>query len=190
MNKNTQKAEEKKNVFATVNEEKLDTVAGGKIKDREGKEWWEYALDVVHGVSKGLGHCFTGESTVSTPEGTKPIKDIKPGDEVLSLDKDGNIRTGKVVKVIEPAEMPVVEVTFTDGRKWNTTATQWFYCGGDDYACVLDAGDKKALTLDGKKIGVKTAVETGRKEMVYDFIVDDLNVMFINGVCAEGFSVD
>ena len=48
---------------------------------------------------------------------------------------------------------------------------------------------KTALTLDGGKAGVCSAVETERKELVYDFAVEGLNVMFVNGVAAEGFSL-
>ena len=126
---------------------------------------------------------------VATPHGAKAIREIRPGDEVVSLDPDGNQRVAKVTDVIEPREMPIVEVTFTDGHKWNTTKTQWFYCGGDEYAAVMDDQGKTALTLDGGKAGVRSVAETDRKELVYDFVVEGLNVMFVNGIAAEGFSL-
>lgn len=162
---------------------------GGGIKDTSDKEWWEYGVEALDAVLKGLGHCFSGDSLVSTPSGTRAIRDVRPGDEVISLDQDGNQRVAKVTDVIEPYEMPIVEVTFTDGHKWNTTNTQWFYCGGDEYASVMDDQGKKALTLEGGKAGVRSVVETGRNEPVYDFVVEGLNVMFVNGVAAEGFSL-
>ncbi len=172
--------------FDMLSDDMLKDIAGGKIKDTSDKEWWEYILEAI----SAAGHCFTGESLVSTPDGEKAIKEIKRGDEVISLDAEGNKRVAKVAFVITPAKMPVVEVTFTNGRKWNTTETQWFYCGGDDYACVMDDQGKEALTKDGQRTGVKDVVKTERSELVYDFIVEGLNVMFINGIAAEGFSKD
>ena len=74
--KNTHKAETNQNMFTPVTDEMLATVAAGKIEDTDDKEWWEYVVDTADAIAKGFGHCFTGENTVSTPEGTKPIKDI------------------------------------------------------------------------------------------------------------------
>ena len=42
------------------------------------------------------------------PSGDKPIKDIKVGDEVFSLDETGAKRIAKVVDMVKPKEMPVV----------------------------------------------------------------------------------
>ena len=148
----------------------------------------------VDGLLKIVGQwaktkCFTADCTVATPEGEVSIKDIKVGDEVLSLDEEGNWRTAKVTAVMAPHEMPVLKVLFGNGREWLTTDTQWFYCGGEDYACVTDPGSKKAVTADGGNTGVAGTEKTGRTETVYDFVVDGLNVFFVNGVAAEGFSL-
>lgn len=176
--------------ICSLSDDILENVTGGDgIKDTSDKSWWEYVVETVDAVAKGLGHCFTGECLVTTPDGVKAIKDIKTGDEVISLDKNGSKRNAKVTDVIVPREMPVIEVTFTDGNKWNTTKTQWFYCGDDTYACAADDQGRKALTLDGQSAGVIEVVETERKELVYDFVVDGLNVMFVNGIAAEGFSL-
>jgi hypothetical protein len=53
----------------------------------------------------------------------------------------------------------------------------------------MDDQGKTALTLDGGKAGVRSVAETDRKELVYDFVVEGLNVMFVNGIAAEGFSL-
>jgi len=81
-------------------------------------------------------------------------------------------------------------VIFSDGTKWLTTETQWFYCGGDDYACIMNSGDKRALLEAGGSASVEKITVTERVERVYDFVIEGLNVMFINGVAAEGYSED
>jgi len=146
------------------------------------------------GLGKILGQwaktkCFTADCMVAVPDGVKSMRDIRVGDEVLSLDSAGVRRLAKVTDVMAPREMPLIQVTFDNGSQWLTTDTQWFYCGNDDYACIKDPAGKKALTLDGACAGVKQTEKTGRTETVYDFAVDGLNVFFVNGVCAEGFSL-
>ena len=146
------------------------------------------------GIGKIIGQwaktkCFTADCMVSTPEGEKSIRDIREGDEVVSLDPDGKKRTGIVEAVMGVREMPVVKVVFENGKEWYTTDTQWFYCGGDDYACVMEDGGKKALTEDGGCAGVTLVEKTGKTELVYDFVVNGLNVYFVNGIAAEGFSL-
>ena len=109
--------------FGILSDDMLKDIAGGKVKDTKDKEWWEYLLEAL----EAAGHCFTGECLVSTPEGEKAIREIQKGDEVISLDEEGNKRVAKVALCITPKQMPIVE---------------------------------------------------------------GLNVMFINGVAAEGFSTD
>ena len=158
-------------------------------------------LDIVNGGCGGnepygpaITHwlrtkCFTGDSLIATPSGDKPIKDIKVGDEVFSLDETGAKRIAKVVDMVKPKEMPVVKAVFDNGKEWYTTSSQWFYCGGDDYAPIEDDAGKKAITLEGESTGLSGKEETGRTETVYDFVVEGLNVFFVNGIAAEGYSL-
>ena len=45
------------------------------------------------------------------------------------------------------------------------------------------------LLQNDRAVALMMFLETGRSEMVYDFVVEGLNVMFINGIAAEGFSL-
>lgn len=133
--------------------------------------------------------CFAADAQVATPEGVKAIRDIREGDRVVSLNADGTQRVARVTDVMAAHRMPIIRVSFENGAVWETTDSQWFYCGGDDYACIMADGGKKALTLVGAPVGVTKVEQTGRQALVYDFVVDGLNVMFINGVAAEGYSL-
>ena len=87
-------------------------------------------------------------------------------------------------------ENEIVKVEFSNGKIWFTTATQWFYCGNDDYACVLEDKGKSAITEENAKATVVKVTKTGEIQKVYDFIVEGVNVFFVEGIAAEGYSVD
>lgn len=145
---------------------------------------------LVHIISKlfGGGRCFAAGSMVATPDGSIPIENIQEGDEVLTLNAAGEKVTGTVTKVHTPALQEIVTVRFTDGKEWLTTATQWYYCGNGQYNIAMNTQGNPAITLDGTAI-VEKATMTGKTETVYDIEVDGINIMFINGVAAEGFSL-
>ena len=145
---------------------------------------------IAHILTKlfGGGRCFAAGSLVATPDGSIPIENIHEGDEVLTLNADGEKISGKVTKVHTPALQEIVTVRFTDGKVWQTTATQWYYCGNGQYNIAMNTQGNPAITLDGTAT-VEKATMTGKNEMVYDIEVEGINIMFINGVAAEGFSL-
>lgn len=145
---------------------------------------------IAHILSKIFsgGRCFAAGSMVATPDGSIPIESIHEGDEVLTLNAAGEKISGKVTKVHAPALQEIVTVRFTDGKEWQTTATQWYYCGNGRYNIAMNTQGNPAITLDGTAT-VEKATMTGKSEMVYDIEVDGINIMFINGVAAEGFSL-
>jgi hypothetical protein len=163
-----------------LSEDELDEVAGGSEQDRlEGA-----IIEVAEKILMGLAGCFTADSPVDTPEGSRTIKEIKEGDIVYSLDKDGNRIETKVTGKTE-AEAPVINVYFSNGKVWNTTSTQWFY-DGKLFHDVWQHNDRDVVTLEGAA-KITDIVETGQRETVYDLIMDGTNIMFINGVAAEGY---
>lgn len=145
---------------------------------------------VAHILSRIFGgsRCFAAGSMVATPDGSIPIESIHEGDEVLTLNAAGEKICGKVTKVHTPALQEIVTVRFTDGKEWQTTATQWYYCGNGQYSIAMNTQGNPAITLDGTAT-VEKATMTGKTELVYDIEVDGINIMFINGVAAEGFSL-
>lgn len=189
--------------------EDLDNVAGGGIP----LEWIQNAEKVLkeaNAASKGKGpngrrcvntfwnffnhlmkikyRCFAAGSMVATPNGEVPIQNIREGDLVTTLDKEGNKISGKVTKVHLPDKQTIYHIRFSDGKEWNTTATQWYYCGNDEYNIALNTFGRPAITLDGNAT-VEKATKTQRVEEVYDIEVEGINIMFVDGVAAEGFSL-
>ena len=168
--------------------DELDLVSGGCGSKSQARE-----AGLVYKVAKWVKdlhvHCFTAESMVSTPSGFVSIKEIKAGDEVISLDESGNSRTGKVTYARGFKGEPTFNVTFENGKEWHTTESQWFYCGDGKWGCAGKENDKKAFMEDGTNAGIKSIEKTGKTEPVYDIIVEGLNVFFVNGVAAEGLSL-
>lgn len=132
--------------------------------------------------------CFTGDTLVTTPQGYKPIKEIKRGDEVLSLDEHNKVVTKKVSDVTGAHERDIVDVYFGDGTTWHTTARQRYY-DGVHFASIDSDEHPQAFVFQGRPVDVLRVSETGRKELVYDLTLEgpaDRNIFFANDVAAEG----
>lgn len=173
----------------TLTEDELEMVAGGKDKKSSADDAKRIADFLKWGKDIHL-HCFTADSKISTPSGVKVIGDIKVGDEVISVDAQDKKVVSKVTEVRPVFDEEIYKVEFSNGATWFTTATQWFYCGNDDYACTIDSKGKAAITEDGATATVVNVTKTGEVKKVYDFIVDGVNVFFVEGVAAEGYSID
>ena len=159
-----------------LSEEELEEAAGGISKS----EW----AKILRELAKHARGCFVAGSPVDTPSGSRAIQDIRPGDTVYSVDKDGN-KTEARVKLTTTALEDVVEVYFENGKKWLTTSSQWFFDGNKFYD-VWQHNGHDVVTLDGTT-KIKNIEEAGRKEMVYDLIVEGKNIFFIDGQAAEGY---
>ena len=134
--------------------------------------------------------CFAGDSEVAVPGGVKRIMDLEVGDEVITLDAAGKEIVGIVTEVTPPQEEEIVEVSFSNGVLWHTTASQTLYLGHEQNYLVEDAKGKKALLRDGETVTVTDVRCTGARETVYDVLVgeeDDEDVIFVAGVAAEGY---
>ena len=154
-----------------------------EVLDYKKAHWFDYTSDCP-------GSCFTGESKISTPDGLKLIKDIKVGDEVITLNEQNEKIIGKVLEVRSPVPNKIFLVEFDNGTIWQTTETQWFYSGNNEFAPIFDGEGKEALDEDGKFSKIIKVTETEEIQEVYDFTVEGLNVFFVEGVAAEGYSVD
>ena len=133
--------------------------------------------------------CFAGDSEVAVPGGVKRIMDLEVGDEVITLDAAGKEIVGIVTEVTPPQEEEIVEVSFSNGVLWRTTASQTLYLGHEKNIMVKDAKGTTALLRDGGTATVTDVRFTGTRETVYDVLVgeeEDEDVIFVAGVAAEG----
>lgn len=160
--------------------EELDEVVGGNDILEIAAKWFKL-------LAKLSGNCFTEKVMITMADGTeKSIKDVVMGDKIISLDRNLKPNEATVTHVLKPAESKIYEVAFTDGRKLETTETQWLFSGEEDFP-IAGAEGKNVLLLDGSKAEILSVTDTGRSELVYDLTVSgDTNYMFVNKIAAEG----
>ncbi len=84
--------------------------------------------DEVPGTCPG-GSCFPAGTMISMADGTsKPIEDVKVGDEVLSYNTySGNLRAGTVLELEAPVREGLYTIVFTDGSSIQVTNEHPFY---------------------------------------------------------------
>ena len=83
----------------------------------------------IGSVGSALITCFTAGTQITTPDGYKNIEDIKPGDEVISVNKDGDLVIAKVKTVNEPHKAATITVQWDNSTRWRTTINQRYYNG-------------------------------------------------------------
>ena len=113
----------------------------------------------------GGGGCFTGDTPVSIPGGSKSIQEINVGDIVCSFDDKGTIYHAKVLKVHEHENEPVVKYTIWGGKTLDATPNHWVLnqfnafvgidtLGTDD--CLVDEFGHLRPIIERKAIGTHT----------------------------------
>ena len=116
-------------------------------------------------AGSGGGGCFTGDTPVSIPNGTKLIKEISVGDIVCSFDDKGTIYHAKVLKVHEHENEPVVKYTIWGGKTLDATPNHWVLnqfnafvgidtLGTDD--CLIDEFGHLRPIIRSEDIGTHT----------------------------------
>jgi hypothetical protein len=150
---------------------------------------WQALLNTLGACRKVGAPCFAAGTPVRTPEGSKRIELIRPGDRVLSRDEFN--RDG-------PLEAKVVEDNFNSlariwvlriaGQEIRTTKTHPFFARERGWVPVerLSPGD----LIAGEECGwhpVEEVIDTGVYETVYNFRVADFHTYFI-GTTRWGWS--
>lgn len=127
--------------------------------------------------------CFAAGTPVLTPEGEKPIEEIRPGDHVLSRDErnvDGAVERKPVEECFE--REGVILNLHVAGHVIRTTAEHPFYVQDRGWTAAgeLHVGDLLA-THNGRWLEVENVVDTGQVETVYNLRVADYHTYFVGG---------
>ena len=131
-------------------------------------------------ISGSGGGCFEGGTLVSTQGSCIRIDELKVGDEVLSFNDVGEIRTSKVLKVHKHENLPITRYTYWGGRYIDATPNHWVlnqfnafveirHLGTDD--CLVDENNHLRPIIEVKELGASS---------VYNLTVED-NHTFIAG---------
>lgn len=89
-------------------------------------------------VLEGGSRCFYPLQKVCTKNGLVPIRRIKAGDMVKSLNSDGTVGYKKVKDVFQfKADKPMVEITMVNGEKIKCSIDHKFLYNGE-YIPIID----------------------------------------------------
>lgn len=172
------------NLYNTMYSGRMGTGSTTTTKSDDSGMW--SALGTLGAV--GIKACFTGDTLITTPTGYKYIKDIKEGDEVLSI-KNGEIVTKKVASVNEPKEQNIVDVYWDNGRWWHTTGAQRYF-DGTHFSWFDGDNEKGAVAFHGGMTFPHIINQNMRRDTVYDFTLEGdpwEDIFFANDVAAEGY---
>jgi len=134
--------------------------------------------------SGGGGGCFFGSTLIKTPEGSRPINDLKEGEKVLSFDDKGEIHEAKILKVHRHEEEEIWDYRFWGDTSVTATPNHWVLnqfnafvgigtLGPDD--CVVDINGHLLPLIESKKIGHGTVYNL-TVENQHTFIAGDIRV--------------
>lgn len=149
------------------------------------------AEKAAKGGRKHDGSCsFIGTTEVVMADGTtKPISEIKVGDQILAADPDSGERGPRTVTAVHVHQDTVVDLVTGVGEKVTTTEDHPFWDATDgrwERADQLDPGDD-LLTTTGEHIrvvGLRSAAEY--VTLAYNLTVDDLHTYYVRTQSTSG----
>ena len=135
--------------------------------------------------------CFAAGTPIMTPDGAKPIEQLRAGDVVLSSpegDANGPVAARRVEEVFH-RDSPLYDIQ-VGGRLIRTTPEHPFYVEGKGWtpAKSLVAGDL-LRSHDGRWLPVESARISGEVAPVYNLRVADDHTYFVGSAEEWGFSV-
>jgi Pretoxin HINT domain len=136
------------------------------------------------------GGCFAAGTPILTPDGSKLIEDIRPGDWVITAPDDDPDAQPVPRRVEESFEnyLPLLDL-YVNGRTIRTTAEHPFWVRDRGWVAAqqLEAGDE-LRALDGRWLKVDGLEGPKASETVYNMCVAEYHTYFI-GDQIWGFAV-
>lgn len=135
---------------------------------------------VLTGAAGGL-FCFTADTLITTPNGTRPIKHIQKGDPITCINADNTETTGTVLAVMTPHITDTYTVICDNGAVHTTLSQPLRTADGTDRTVdTLTIGTQ--LARQGK---IHSIVHSGKRP-VYDLKVSGDNHYLANNFIAQG----
>lgn len=136
-----------------------------------------FVKDKAGNISEPYSHtltCFTGDTYVLTELGLRYIKDLKPGDIVISKNMVDGTNEKKVVSEKFIHDVKSLYLIKTDKETLETTKEHIFYVKNREWipAGKIEVGD---ILIDnkGNEVVVKSLLEKAVNEKVYNIEVED-----------------
>ena len=141
-------------------------------------------MKYIEGAGGGGGGCFFGSTLIKTPEGSRPINDLKEGEKVLSFDDKGEIHEAKILKVHRHLAEEIWDYKFWGDKSVIATPNHWVLnqfnafvgigtLGPDD--CIVDINGHLLPLIKSRKIGTGTVYNL-TVENQHTFIAGDIRV--------------
>ena len=132
--------------------------------------------------------CFPGGTAILIPGGSKPIDQIRVGDIVTSVGKDGVVSQAPVDKLFTTTNN-LFEVRTDRGNVVTTDAQPLCLTDGQfRKAGELKPGDRVWQWRDGKRVEsvVKLVAPTGRQDKVFNLVLGDSKMFVAGGFMVRG----
>ena len=132
--------------------------------------------------------CFVAGTQILMADGsTKPIEQIRPGDQVLAADHlkpEEKPTAAKVVRFFDNGEKEVVKLIFNgqnaESEEIICTPEHPFYVIGKGWVCAKDLQfDNFCLSANGEKIAFVSKENLDEKQCVYNFEVEEKHTYFV-----------
>ena len=139
----------------------------------------EAAFDAAEGTAP-VGLCFAAGTLIWTPEGERPIEEIRPGDLVWSRDEvTGKLTIESVDQTYITSDAPVVAVA-VDTETLRATPSHPFWVDGRGWTPASDLSTGDVLELaEGEGSSVTSLRSVGDRETVFNLNVHGTHTYFV-----------
>ena len=134
--------------------------------------------------------CFVGLTPILTPDGWRPISELRKGDKVVSYDKStgtARIRDIKARRDHKRALIWEIHLTERDEPICTTDSHSFLSNHGWRRTTQLSPGDI-LTTVENEKAVVKSVVKTDRSEPVFNLITEGEHIYIAQGCVAHNFT--
>jgi Pretoxin HINT domain len=175
--------------YYNINEASYD-FANGDIIEGIDKAGEGLLNAILGGASLNMGSCFAAGTPILTPDGSKPVDEIRPGDQVLAIPEDDPDAqpVPRMVEEIFENYMPTLDL-HVNGRAIRTTAEHPFWVRDRGWVAAqqLQVGDE-LRTHDGRWVSVDGTVGPRPPAPVYNMRIAHYHTYFV-GHALWGFAV-